>query len=118
VTLWQQAPGGLRLRVRVQPRSSQNRVVGVHDNAIKLQVTAPPVEGAANAAVAALLAQWLHVPPKSVKIVHGHAGRDKVVMIATSAAEELSGRVENELARLQRRGSERATVVDKARPCD
>jgi uncharacterized protein len=118
VALWQLTPGGIRLRVRVQPRSSQNRVVGVHGNAIKLQVIAPPVEGAANAAVADLLAKWLKVPRRSVAIVHGHGGRDKVVMIATRAAPELGVVVEDELARLRVCDPDRSAVVDKTNRCD
>jgi uncharacterized protein YggU (UPF0235/DUF167 family) len=93
-------------------------VVGVYGDAIKLQVTAPPVEGAANAAVADLLAKWLKVPRRSVAIVHGHGGRDKVVMIATHAAQELGVVVEDELARLRVCDSDRSAVVDKRSRCD
>jgi uncharacterized protein (TIGR00251 family) len=88
-------------------------VVGVHGDAIKVQVTAPPVEGAANAAVADLLAKWLEVPRRSVEIVRGHGSRDKVVTIATRAARELGARMEDELARLRARDSDPSAVVDK-----
>jgi uncharacterized protein (TIGR00251 family) len=88
-------------------------VVGVHGDAIKVQVTAPPVEGAANAAVADLLAKWLEVPRRSVEIVRGHGSRDKGVTIATRAARELGARMEDELARLRARDSDPPTVVDK-----
>jgi uncharacterized protein len=118
VALWQQTADGVRLRVRVQPRSSHNRVVGVYGDAVKLQVTAPPVEGAANAAVADVLAEWLGVPRRSVTIMHGHGGRDKVVMIATRAAQELGLRVDDGVARLRVRDAGRSAVVDKPTRCD
>ena len=101
MALWQETPGGLRLRVRVQPRGSRNRVVGVHADALRVQVTAPPVEGAANAAVVELLAEWLHVPRRSVTIVAGMSARDKVVSITAQAGVELGARLETALAELQ-----------------
>jgi len=89
--------GGLCLRLRVQPRSSRDRVVGLHGQWIKLQVTAPPVDGAANAAVAKVLAAWLDVPRSAVTIVKGQGSRDKVVEIASADPEALLGRIENAL---------------------
>ena len=71
----------LRLRVRLQPRASRDRVVGWHGTALKIQVHAPPVDGAANAALVNLLARTLAVPPRAVHIVHGDTSRDKVVEV-------------------------------------
>jgi uncharacterized protein len=93
-------------------------VVGVHNETIKLQVTAPPVGGAANAAVADVLAKWLRVPRRSVSIVHGQSGRDKVVMITTPTASAVGALIESELGRPAERRSEPSTVVDKRRRCD
>lgn len=76
-------PGALRIAVRVQPRSGRSRVVGPHGPALKVQVAAPPVEGAANAAVVELIAGWLGVPRRAVAIVQGQTGRDKVLEVAT-----------------------------------
>jgi uncharacterized protein (TIGR00251 family) len=103
---WSRTATGVRLRLRVQPRSSRERVAGLHGDAIKLQVTAPPVEGAANEAVVGLVARWLGVPRRAVTLVHGHAGRDKVVDVATSRPAELAVAVERALAEF----------VDNARP--
>ena len=100
MALWQDTPGGLRLRVRVQPRGARNRVVGVRADAVKVQVTAPPVEGAANLAVVELLAEWLNVPRRSVTIVAGHSARDKLVEIASQAGVELVARLQAALADL------------------
>ena len=72
----------LRIAIRVQPRSSRDRVAGRQGESIKVQVKAPPVEGAANAAVIDVLAGWLGVPRRSLSIRHGQSGRNKVVEVA------------------------------------
>jgi len=81
------APAVLRLQLRVQPRAAQTRIVGRHGEAIKVQVHAPPVEGAANAAVIDLLAEALRVPRRAVRIVRGASSRDKLVEIETAKPE-------------------------------
>lgn len=88
----------VRLTVRVQPRAARSRVVGRHGEALKVQVSAPPVEGAANAAVIEVIAAWLDVPRRSVDLVQGQRGRDKVVAIAASDPAALAGRIEQLLA--------------------
>jgi uncharacterized protein (TIGR00251 family) len=88
----------VRLAVRVQPRAARSRVAGRHGQALKLQVAAPPVEGAANAAVIELLAAWLGVPRRDVRLVHGARGRDKVLAIATADPVALGRRIEALLA--------------------
>ena len=89
--------GALRIAVRVQPRSARSRIAGRHGDRLRVQVTAPPVEGAANAAVIELIAGWLEVPRRTVSIVQGHAGRDKVVEVATDDAAGLARRIETAL---------------------
>lgn len=87
----------VRLAVRVQPRASRSRVCGVHGDRIKLQITAPPVEGAANAAVVELIATWLAVPKRAVSLVRGDTSREKTIAIATDHPAELSARIKAEL---------------------
>jgi len=73
----------------VQPRASRDGIVGWQDGALRLRVTAAPVEGAANRAVEALLARALGVAPSRVRVVRGARGRDKLVRVtglAESAA--------------------------------
>ncbi len=70
-----------RLRVRLQPRARQNRIVGRHGDAIKVQVHAPPVEGAANAALIEVLAAALGVPRRAIHIVRGASSHTKLVEI-------------------------------------
>jgi uncharacterized protein (TIGR00251 family) len=72
---------GARVRVRVQPRASRNEIVAWQDDALRVRVSAPPVDGAANAAVEALLAQALRVAPSTVSVVRGERSRDKVVRV-------------------------------------
>jgi uncharacterized protein (TIGR00251 family) len=74
-------PGGVRLTVRVQPRSRASAVDGVHGGALKVRVAAPPVDGAANAALVGFLAEALGVRPRAVRIVSGDAARTKVIDI-------------------------------------
>ena len=91
---WEQAGDGLRIRLRVQPRSSRNRVAGMHGDALKVCVTAPPVDGSANAAVIALLAAVLAVPRSRLSIVAGAAAREKQVVVAGPDGERLIARLE------------------------
>jgi uncharacterized protein (TIGR00251 family) len=73
---------GLTLRVRVQPRASKNALSGEREGALVVRLTAPPVEGAANEALARLLGKTLGVPPSAVRVVTGTTGRNKVVSVA------------------------------------
>jgi uncharacterized protein (TIGR00251 family) len=91
---------GIRLRLRVQPRSARNRVVGLYGQAIKVQVTAPPVDGAANAAVAEVLSARLNVPRSSVVIVKGQGSRDKLAEVAAPDPDALMRRAEDALRAL------------------
>lgn len=72
---------GTRISVRVQPRASRNRVDGIHGSHVKIRLTAPPVEGAANEALVKFLADLLDVPKRDITIVRGHRGREKVVEV-------------------------------------
>jgi uncharacterized protein (TIGR00251 family) len=88
----------VRLTLRVQPRAGRSRVLGRHGAALKVQVAAPPVEGAANAAVVDLIAKWLDVSRRGVTLVQGERGRDKVVAIAAVDPAALARRIEGLLA--------------------
>jgi uncharacterized protein (TIGR00251 family) len=75
----QPTPGGVTIRVFVAPRSSANNVSGEHNGAIKIALTAPPVEGAANRALVEFLAKLLGVPRSAVSLVSGETSRQKTV---------------------------------------
>jgi uncharacterized protein (TIGR00251 family) len=69
------------LLVYVQPRASRNELAGVHDGRLRIRLTAPPVEGAANEALLRFLADWLEVPRSAVRIVAGDSSRRKRVVV-------------------------------------
>lgn len=69
-------------RVRVQPRASRDAIAGEHGGALKVRLTAPPVEGRANDSLRHLLAEHLNVPVSAVRIVAGENSRNKRVSIA------------------------------------
>lgn len=82
------------LRVRVQPRAPRSEIVGWRvDGSLAVRVAAPPVEGQANAAVAALLAGVLQLRPSAVTIEHGVRGRDKLVRVAGLTPAEIRRRI-------------------------
>ena len=85
---------GIRLALRVQPRAGRDRVVGRHGDRLRIQVAAAPVDGAANAAVVAVIAAWLGVPRRTVSIAVGETGRDKVVAVLADDPAALAARVE------------------------
>lgn len=82
-----------RFRVRVQPRSSLNKIERVEAGRLKVWVTAPPAENAANDALCALLAKALAVPKSSVRVVRGHTAREKTVEIDDLAQEDAERRI-------------------------
>jgi uncharacterized protein (TIGR00251 family) len=82
----QHHPSGLSFRIRVQPKSSRNEIVGMQGDALKLKVTAPPAEGSANKACIGLLAKALGVPKSCLEITSGQAGRSKTVFVSCTAA--------------------------------
>jgi uncharacterized protein (TIGR00251 family) len=77
---------GAIFRVRVLPRSRRDEVVGLHGDALKIRLVAPPVEGKANRALQEFLARRLGVPRSAVEILSGHASRQKRVRVASVSA--------------------------------
>ena len=84
----------VRFRVRLQPRASRNEIVGVIDGALRVRLHAPPVDGAANEALVAFLAERLAVSRRGVRIVTGATSRTKMIEVdgVTSAdVQQLAG---------------------------
>src|SRR5947209_18267838 len=94
------------LSLRVQPRASRNAVVGWTGDTLNIRLTAPPVEGAANAACLAFLADLLDIPSAQLAILRGERSRQKVVRITGLTQDEVH-------ARLAKRGL--ATFNDQRR---
>ena len=86
-------PAGATFAVKVQPRARKNAVTGVLGDALKLALTAPPVEGKANQACIEFLAEFLNVPRSSVTIVAGQTSRSKVIRVAGRTAAEVEQRL-------------------------
>lgn len=77
----QQKGDAILFQVRVAPRASRTAIIGVHGGALKVALTAAPVEGAANAALIKFLAEKLDVPARSINITHGGGSRTKTVKV-------------------------------------
>ena len=78
---------GAILTVHIQPKASITECVGIHGDAIKIRVAAPPVDGAANDELIRFLARQLSIPPTSVQIHSGAGGRHKRVLVKGVSAE-------------------------------
>jgi len=85
--------GGIRFALKVVPGSSRDRIMGELGGALKVGVSKPPQDGAANKAVVALLASALDVPAAAVRIVRGTTSPRKEVEVSGLSAEELSAKL-------------------------
>lgn len=81
--------GALRIRVRVKPRSSKSRVIGVREGALEVAVAAPPVDGEANSALIRTLAAALGSAKSAIEIISGEGSRTKLVSISGLTEAEL-----------------------------
>jgi len=84
---------GVLLSVKLQPRASANEIGQALGNELRIKVTAPPVDAAANEALLKLLAQQLHCPRNRVDIVRGRTSRHKVVKLHGIAPEEAAAKL-------------------------
>lgn len=80
--------GGVVVRVRVQPKASREAVSGTID-AIKVALTAPPVDGEANAALVLMLAKRVGLPKSAVRLISGEKSREKAVFLPGISVEEV-----------------------------
>ena len=85
---------GVSFAVRVQPRARRNAIVGELGDALKIALTAPPVEGRANEACIEFLAELLDVPRASVTIASGQSSRNKVIRVTGISVAEIRRRLE------------------------
>jgi uncharacterized protein (TIGR00251 family) len=92
-----QRNGGAAFAVRVVPRASRNEIAGLHGEAIRIRLTAPPVEGAANKALTKFLAELLGVSKRDIEIVSGHSGRHKVVWVHDLSPQKVRARLQAHL---------------------
>ncbi|HEY7088694.1 MAG TPA: DUF167 domain-containing protein [Tepidisphaeraceae bacterium] len=81
--------GGVRISVKVVPGASRDRIMGELGEALKIAVSKPPAEGAANAAVVELLCEVLLLPRGSVSILRGHRSPRKEILIRGLSVEQV-----------------------------
>ncbi len=72
---------GIRFSAIIQPRSSKNEVAGIYNEALKIRLTSPPVDGAANKACMRFVAKWLEISPSDVSIVKGLSSKNKTIEV-------------------------------------
>jgi uncharacterized protein (TIGR00251 family) len=77
----QEHPHGISFKVFVQPKSSKNMISGLHGDALKIKITSPPVDGAANQMCVKYLAKCMRVSKSQVEIISGHTSRTKQILV-------------------------------------
>src|SRR5579864_4114573 len=85
--------GGVSFAIKVHPRAKKNAITGELGDALKVSLTAPPLDGRANDACIEFFAKLLNVPRSSVTIASGHTSRNKVIRVLGLSAEELRKRI-------------------------
>ena len=87
------SPAGATLAIKVHPRAKKNAITGEVGDALKVSLTAPPVEGRANDACIEFFGKVLNVPQSSITIAAGQNSRNKVIRVAGLSAEEVRRRL-------------------------
>jgi len=95
MVLLRESKKGLTFDIQVIPHASRAELVGAQNGALKIKVTAPPVEGAANEACIKLLAKELGLKKSQMEISSGAKSRKKTVMIKDINKEELETKINN-----------------------
>lgn len=85
--------GAVRFEVHAKPRARKSRIMGERDDALVVQLAAPPVDGAANAELVELLASALSLPKRDVTLARGESGRVKLVEVRGLTADEVRARL-------------------------
>jgi uncharacterized protein (TIGR00251 family) len=86
-------PSGAMFQVKVHPRAKKNAITGKVGDALKLALTAPPLEGRANQACIEFLAEVLNVPRSSVTIAAGESSRNKVIRVRGLSAAQVEAKL-------------------------
>ena len=86
-------PDGVYLTVKLQPRASRNGIEPSSGEELRVRVTAPPVDSAANEALVRLLADFFACPRNAVQLVRGHTARHKTLCIRGRSAAEIARRL-------------------------
>jgi len=81
--------GGIELHLRVIPRASKNVIQGLHDGALKIRLTTPPVDGKANQALVKFLSKTLKISKTQIKLTQGETSRNKTLRISGITKQQL-----------------------------
>jgi uncharacterized protein (TIGR00251 family) len=84
---------GILFAVKVVPGASRDKIAGEYDGGLKVTVSSPPQNGAANDAVIAVLSNHLRIPKNRIEITHGHSRARKIVRVTDLSMEELQNRL-------------------------
>jgi uncharacterized protein len=90
----QTTPGGTLLSVKLQPRASRNEILAPQGGELRIRVTAPPVDAAANEALVLLLAETLQLPRRSVELLRGRTSRHKTLRLHGLSAADAHERLQ------------------------
>ena len=90
-----QTDAGVEVFLYVQPRASRNKVVGLQGEELKVALTAPPVDGAANKSCCAFLAKLCNLPKSSVKLVSGETSRHKRLLLKDADFQKVGCLIDN-----------------------
>ena len=100
MVLFKEDTEGITFKVFIQSRSSKNTIVGLHGDTIKIKLTAPPVDNAANKMCVQYLAKQLKVPKSSIEIISGHSSRTKLLRVRYMGDQKSAGAEPNRTRRL------------------
>ena len=84
---------GVLLSLHVQPGAKRSEIVGIHGEALKIRLAAPPVDGKANACLVNFLAEVLALPKSGISLVSGQSSRSKRVAVAMLGPDEVRNRL-------------------------
>ena len=88
-------PEGVVITIFVQPRASKNMIAGLHGDALKIKLTAPPVDNAANKMCVQYLAKCLNISKSSLEIISGQTSRTKQILVRDAdGGKDLMGKIE------------------------
>jgi len=79
----------IRLHVYIQPKASRNKIDGIHDSALKIKITSPPVDGSANEMLIKLLSKELGIAKSDIRIISGFKARKKTLSVDRLSIDEI-----------------------------
>ena len=88
-TILREKNGNCIIRCRIQPSASKNKIVGIYNDAIKITLTAPPVDGKANKMLTQFMAKQLKLPKSKVSVIKGESSRSKTILCKDITEEKI-----------------------------